>query len=129
MRLLLDTHALLWALLEPARLSADAAALIRDPGNELLVSSASAWEIAIKHRLGRLPHAAAVVASYPAHLARLRADELPIRSAHSLLAGGFPVPHRDPFDRVLAAQAIAESAVLLTNDLAFAQFPQLQVRW
>ena len=129
MRLLLDTHALLWALLEPRRLSAAASALIRDPANVVLVSAATAWEIATKLRLGRLPHAGAVVAAYDAHLARLRADELPVRSQHALLAGRFPVAHRDPFDRMLAAQAIVEGARLVTVDPAFDQFADVQTSW
>jgi PIN domain nuclease of toxin-antitoxin system len=128
-RLLLDTHALLWALLEPPRLSAAAAALIRDPANEVLVSAATAWEIATKIRLGRLPHAGAVVAAYAAHLARLRADELPVRAHHALLAGRLLVAHRDPFDRMLAAQATLEGALLVTIDPVFGQFPDVQTRW
>jgi PIN domain nuclease of toxin-antitoxin system len=128
-RLLLDTHALLWALLEPARLSADASALIRHPANDVLVSAATAWELATKRRLGRLPQAGAVVAAYDAHLTRLRADELPVRSQHALLAGRLPVAHRDPFDRMLAAQAIFEGVVLVTLDPAFGQFADLQTRW
>ena len=102
-RLLLDTHTLLWALAEPQRLSAHAADLIRDPTNVVLVSAASAWEIATKHRLGKLPGAGPIVAGFVAHLATLRAEELPVRSIHALQAGSFVVEHRDPFDRMLAA--------------------------
>ena len=72
MRLLLDTHALLWALAEPHRLSPRAAALIKSPTNDVMVSAASAWEIATKFRLGRLPGAAPIVAGFAAHLATLR---------------------------------------------------------
>ena len=129
MRLLVDTHVLLWALAEPRRLSARATELIRTSTNTLLVSAASAWEIATKHRLGKLPHAGPIVAGYAMYLAMLRADELPIRSVHALRAGGFTVEHRDPFDRMLAAQAIVEGVPLLTDDPAFAGFPDLRTLW
>lgn len=129
MKLLLDTHTLLWALAEPRRLSTDAASLIRDPENHLLVSAASAWEMATKFRLGKLQGAQAILAAYESHLATLRANELPIRSAHALRAGSFAVEHRDPFDRMLAAQAVTEGVPLLTDDPAFAAFAGLQTRW
>lgn len=129
MRLLLDTHVLLWALAEPRRLSVAAASLLRNPANSLLVSAASAWEIATKQRLGKLPGAEALVGSYHAHLRILRAEELPINSAHALRAGSFRVEHRDPFDRMLAAQAILEGVPLLTDDPSFATFPGLQTLW
>ena len=129
MRVLLDTHALLWALAEPNRLSPSASALLRDPANAVWVSAASAWEISTKMRLGRLPGAEPIVAAYASHLRTLRANELPIRSDHALLAGSFAVEHRDPFDCMLAAQAILEGFPMLTNDRAFRAFDQLQTLW
>jgi PIN domain nuclease of toxin-antitoxin system len=129
MRLLLDTHALIWALTDPGRLSITAANLIRDVRNIVLVSAASAWEIATKHRLGRLPGAGPLMAAYATHLSILGAEELPIRSAHALRAGSFGIDHRDPFDRILAAQAMLEAARLVTNDAAFAAFPDLEIVW
>lgn len=129
MRVLLDTHALLWALAEPHRLSPSAADLIRDPANSLLASAASAWEIATKYRLGKLPSAQPIVAGYAAHLSLLRAEELPVRSAHALRAGTLAVDHRDPFDRMLAAQALVEGLPLLTSDPAFGAFPEIQTLW
>src|ERR1700737_3039178 len=129
MRVLLDTHALLWALADPSQLSTRAVNLIKSPTNVVIVSAASAWEIATKHRLGRLAGAGPIVAGFAAHLATLRAEELPIRSNHALLAGSFGVEHRDPFDRMLAAQAVVEGIPLLTNDSAFAAFPALKVLW
>ena len=129
MRLLLDTHTFLWALVAPERLSGTTAGLIRDARNVVLVSAASAWEISTKQRLGKLPSAAPIVAAYGAHLTRLRAEELLIRSAHALLAGGFMVDHRDPFDRMLAAQAILEGVPLLTDDSAFSAFADLETIW
>jgi PIN domain nuclease of toxin-antitoxin system len=129
MRLLLDTHTLLWALADPARLSPRAAALIRDASTTLLVSAASAWEIATKQRLGKLPGGGPIVAGYAAHLARLRVEELPIRADHALMAGGFMVEHHDRFDRMLAAQAIVEGVPLVTDDPAFARFVDLETVW
>jgi PIN domain nuclease of toxin-antitoxin system len=120
---LLDTHTLLWALLEPARLSVPVREILRDPKTTVRVSSACAWEISTKYRLGKLPGGSAVVAEYEAHLRRFRAEELPITSAHALLAGSFPNAHRDPFDRILAAQSTLEGLPLLTNDPAFGDFP------
>jgi PIN domain nuclease of toxin-antitoxin system len=128
-RLLLDTHVLLWALAEPRRLSARAAELIKSPTNEVVVSAATAWEIAIKHRLGRLPGAGPIVAGYAAHLATLRAEELAINSVHALRAGGFAADHRDPFDRMLAAQALVEGVPLVSNDPAFSAFSELETLW
>jgi PIN domain nuclease of toxin-antitoxin system len=122
MTLLLDTHVFLWALMEPRRLSRRARAMLEDQTNTLMVSSASAWEIATKHRLGRLEGAEAAVAGYRRHLQRLGGIELPITSEHALTAGAFPVEHRDPFDRVLAAQAQIEGVPLLTEDRAFDAF-------
>jgi PIN domain nuclease of toxin-antitoxin system len=129
MRVLLDTHTLLYALAQPRRLSPRAAALIRDAANTVLVSTASAWEIATKYRLGKLPGAGGLVASYAAHLSTLRADELPIRSSHALTAGGFRVEHRDPFDRMLAAQALIEGLPLVTDDAAFRSFADVETVW
>jgi PIN domain nuclease of toxin-antitoxin system len=129
MKLLLDTHALLWALVEPHRLSARAAQLVRDPANVVLVSAASAWEIATKYRLGKLPGAGPILGAYASHLETVRAEELPIRSAHALRAGAFTVAHRDPFDRVLAAQSHLEGVPLVTNDPAFTAFADVETWW
>jgi PIN domain nuclease of toxin-antitoxin system len=129
MRVLLDTHALLWALAEPGRLSQPAAALIRDASNTILISAASAWELGTKYRLGRLPHTRPIIASYVSHLRTLRAEELPITSEHALRAGQFDVAHRDPFDRMLAAQATFEGIPLITSDQAFRLFADVETIW
>ena len=121
--LLLDTHALLWAVADPTALSERACALLSDAGNTLLVSSASAWEVATKHRLGRLPEAEVLLSSFKVQLERLRAEELSISTRHALTAGSFSGEHRDPFDRILAAQALHEGVPLLSADAAFAAFP------
>lgn len=102
--------------MEPERLSSVAGDIISDPSTTLVVSSASAWEIATKYRLGRLDGADPVVHGYEAHLERLGAEELPIRSEHALLAGSLDGEHRDPFDRVLAAQALIETIPIVTGD-------------
>lgn len=122
MKLLLDTHALLWWFTDDPRLSARARGLIADMNNEILVSAASAWEIATKHRLGKLEEAADAVPRFAELVAADGFTHLPVSYQHGLRAGRYPVPHRDPFDRVLAAQAEIESLHLLTLDSAFAQF-------
>ena len=122
MRLLLDTHVLLWALLEPQKLSPELRDALENGDNTLHVSAASAWEIATKSRLGKLQHASSVVENYAMALHRLAAVDLPISAAVARQAGLWEVPHRDPFDRLLAAQARAGNLVLASTDPAFAQF-------
>lgn len=129
MRLLLDTHVLLWALRDPARLSTTARELIEDASVELLVSAASAWEIATKHRLGKLPDASPMVLSYSRSLDRLGAHEVPIESRHALAAGELEWDHRDPFDRMLAAQSILDGFPLVTSDRTFASLVGLHRVW
>lgn len=128
MRALLDTHTLLWWLFDDPRLSLVARAILADPGNEILVSSASAWEIATKFRLGRLPAATVLAQDIGAWVARAGFSALPITIAHAQRAGAWPQPHRDPFDRMLAAQGAVEDVPLVTRDPVFAQFG-VQVRW
>ncbi len=129
MRLLLDTHALLWMLGETHRLSDDVRTRLSDRSNELVVSAASAWELGIKYRSGKLPSAGALLESYADTLARIRATELPMTSRHTLLAGRLQWPHKDPFDRVLAAQSILEGISLVTYDRVFLPFPGVQTIW
>ena len=128
MKLILDTHAFIWAMAEPERLGVDAAAAIGDRSNELLVSAASAWEVATKHRIGKLPQGAVIAAGFTQALAALPAAQLPISVEHGLAAGALVGPHRDPFDRMLAAQAMIEGAALVTSDRAFDEFP-VTVLW
>ena len=127
--LLLDTHALLWLLMEPQRIPAATLARIRDSATKVTVSTVSAWEIGTKFRLGKLDEAAAVVHGYADHLARIRAFELPVSSHHALTAGTLNWDHRDPFDRMIAAQAMVESIPLVTTDQAFTSLPGVTTIW
>lgn len=119
MSFLLDTQVVLFALLEPHRLSARVRALLEDRTSVLFVSAASVWEISTKHRLGKLPLATTVAPAIQEYLARMDATELQISYAHALLAGSLPSPHRDPFDRIIVAQSLIEGLSLLGNDAAF----------
>jgi len=125
MKLLLDTHVLLWAVLEPRKLSHSQREALENSGNQLLVSAASAWEIATKWRLGKLNQAGAVVRNYSQVLDRLAANDLPISGDVARLAGLLKVEHRDPFDRLLAAQAMADNLLLASSDPVFNTFPDL----
>lgn len=119
MRLLADTRILLWALLAPANIPAPARAAIADPANDLLVSAATFWEIAIKHALGRLT---LPLDRLEALVAELGATPLPITPAHALAAGALPRHHADPFDRMLIAQTRHEGLTLVTVDAAIARY-------
>ncbi|TAJ46824.1 MAG: type II toxin-antitoxin system VapC family toxin [Herbiconiux sp.] len=129
MRLLLDTHTLYWAVREPDRIPDAATRLIIDPANELLVSAVAPWELGIKHRSGRFPEAGPFLLTLDRYVDTLGASELPISIEHSLAAGQLEWAHRDPFDRMLAAQAIIENAVLVTADAAFATLGGVRVAW
>ena len=122
---LLDTHALIWALAAPTRLPARAARAIRDAGTDVYVSSVSTWEIAIKASLGKID---ADVSAVAAAAAAAQFDELPITIAHTLRLGALPPHHRDPFDRLLVAQAIEERFSIITHDGAIARYP-VPVLW
>lgn len=119
MRVLLDTHALLWWLADDPALPASARNAIARAGNSVVVSAATAWEIATKFRLGKLPQANDLLSDFAGYLARERFEPLPISPEHALRAGLLPGPHRDPFDRMLIAQSQAENLPLVSNDPAF----------
>jgi PIN domain nuclease of toxin-antitoxin system len=122
MKLLLDTHLLLWAAGMPERLPHEAVQLIEDEANELMFSAASLWEVAIKKGLGRDDFQVD-----PRLLRRGLLDngyaELPILSAHAVAVDGLPDIHKDPFDRILVAQAMIEGITLLTSDKRLTQYP------
>ena len=116
MKVLLDTHALLWATLSPSHLSQDAAGIIADESNVVFVSAASAWEIATKVRLGRLPGAEKLEKEFLDVMEDAGYTLAPIDAAVALRAGRFLGEHRDPFDRVIAAQALADDIPVLSSD-------------
>lgn len=122
MRLLLDTHALLWWFTDDKRLSSSARDAIADEANTILVSAASAWEIATKHRLGKLDEAADAVLRFDELVAADGFEHLPVGHFHALKAGSYLAAHRDPFDRMLAAQSELEAIPLVTVDPAFEIF-------
>ena len=121
MNLLLDTHVLLWAASEPGRLSARARALLLDPGNQLMFSAASLWEVTIKNSLERPDFKVD-----PRRLWRMLLvsgyRELPVTSEHTVAVNDLPQLHKDPFDRILVAQARVEGLLLLTVDKAVAKY-------
>ena len=119
MRLLVDTHALLWWLTDNPRLSYTAEAAISNPDNDVFVSACIAYEIAYKQRLGRLP---ALPESLPRRLERDGIETLPVSLAHALAAAALPGPHRDPWDRIMMAQALAEDCHVVTVDKVFADY-------
>ena len=129
MRVLLDTHVLLWVIGDPSRLSRSAEDVLADVGTEVLVSAVTAWELATKHRIGKLPEAEPILEAYDVQLRELRAQELPVSARHALLGGGMTWAHQDPFDRLLAAQAVLESVPLVTRDPAFGEVPGVRVLW
>src|SRR5947209_16111524 len=119
MRVLLDTHALLWWTLEESLLSSKARNIIANFDNEVFVSAASVWEISTKFRLGRLPQAVPLAHSLRGQMRKLGFTELPISFVHAETAGLLPGPHRDPFDRMLIAQALTDGLLLVSNESVF----------
>ncbi len=119
MSYLIDTHIFLWWLFDDPKLDTTCRDIIRNPDHRILVSSVSAWEIATKYRIGKLPEAKQLVEQYSQILHQARFIELAITSAHALRAGSLPIAHRDPFDRMIMAQAELESLPVITYDKAF----------
>lgn len=113
MRLLLDTQALIWTLSQPAKLPASVRSTLEDSANAVFASAASAWEIAIKRALGKLDFPSQVLSDA---LAAAAISELPVAMRHTLSLGSLPPHHRDPFDRMLIAQAKTEGLTLVSND-------------
>ena len=128
MKALLDTHALVWWWTDNRRLPRAARAMIAEPDNEVLVSAATAWEIATKNRLGKWPEVERLVTDFESLLLQSRFVGLPVSIAHARLAGTLTGQHSDPFDRMLIAQARLESAVLVTGDAIFRRY-RVPVVW
>ena len=119
---LLDTHAFLWWIADSKRLSGAGQEVIGDESNDIVVSAASAWEIATKFRLGKLPGCEAVAVDIAGHIAGQGFVELAIGVADAVRAGRLPGPHRDPFDRMLAAQALVHGFPIVSIDPVFDGF-------
>jgi len=126
---LLDTHAFLWSARESARLSDSVKKAMEDENSEIFVSPVTAYEIMNKHRIGKLPEYAYVAENYLEIFNNLGVEELLINKKHLHFAGKFEWTHRDPFDRMLAAQAFTENMTLITNDPAFQSLPWLSILW
>ena len=121
--MLLDPHIFLWWLFDDPRLSIKVRQLVQCIDNTVYISSASVWEIATKFRLGKLPEAASVARNVPLWIERAGFQPLYITPEHAQLAGSWEVAHRDPFDRMLAAQAKLEKVPLVSVDFAISDFP------
>jgi len=128
MTYLLDSHVLLWWWFDPERLSPRVHSLLVNPATSVRVSAASVWELSLKHHQGKLPELTQAINDLPALLQADGFQPLPIALAHGLRAGAYSHAHRDPFDRMLAAQAELERLVLLSADPEFAKFP-CQTLW
>ena len=122
MRLLADTHALLWWLSGSKLLAKDARAAFADSANQVFVSAASAWEITTKHRLGKLPEADLIAANVQGAIRKHGFEPLSVTMPHAELAGRLEGSHRDPFDRMLIAQALLEDLPLVSNETTFDTF-------
>lgn len=129
MRVLLDTHTLVWAVQQPNLLSPSATRLLENPATQIFVSAVGIWEMSIKYQLGRWREVAAFMDDdlYNSFLLRLNATELKVSSRHARLAGQFNMTHKDPFDRLLVAQAILEGMPIISEDLLLDAFPVTRV--
>ncbi|MCL1819600.1 MAG: type II toxin-antitoxin system VapC family toxin [Oscillospiraceae bacterium] len=126
---LLDTHTFLWAVRGSPKLSNTAAKIIEDMNVRIFVSAVSAYEIMNKHRVGKLPEFEDIAKDYFNFVKILGVDSLTINERHTHFAGQFEWTHRDPFDRLLAAQASLENMTLITNDEVFQSLPWVSVVW
>ena len=128
MRLLLDTHVWLWMIAERERFDAETAGMLENSANELLLSAASSWEIAIKHALGKLTLPAPPARYVPQQIAKTGVTPLLVEHSHALRVADLPPHHRDPFDRLLVAQAELEGVTLLTADRQFEPYG-IPIEW
>lgn len=129
MRVLLDTHCWLWMQVSPDRLSAEARSLASDPGTDLYLSAASSWEIAVKWQLGKLPLPESPRLYVPSRMERQGVLGLPVQHHHCLAVAELPAHHRDPFDRVLLAQAQIEGLAFMTADEALRAYERVEFVW
>jgi PIN domain nuclease of toxin-antitoxin system len=122
LKLLLDTHTLIWWLSAHPSLSNEAREAIADPLNDIMVSAVSAMEVSTKYRLGKLPGAALLAQGFEAIVDAQGFAELPISIRHGRVAGGLQAAHKDPFDRLLIAQALTEEVIIVSNETLFDSF-------
>lgn len=127
MRVLLDTHTLIWVLTNPKRLSQHVATLMLDPNTRPVISSASLWELAIKQQISKSPEVGRILPRLEHSLAVMGAEELRISHRHALKATELPLLHKDPFDRMLIAQAIVEGLPLISKDHFFRHYQVITV--
>jgi PIN domain nuclease of toxin-antitoxin system len=123
MKVLLDTCTFLWVLFEPAQLSSAARASVIDPGNEVYLSSVSAWEICVKHGLGKLALPAPPEVLVPEQREAHGISSLPLDERAALFIGRLPALHRDPFDRMLTSQALCNAMTIVTPDPLIGRYP------
>jgi PIN domain nuclease of toxin-antitoxin system len=121
LRLLLDTHALIWFLVGSDKLSRTARLQMEDPANDIFVSAVSALEVTTKHRIGKLPDVDALASAFEARVVEKGFLLAPITVGHAALAGSLPFDHKDPFDRLLVAQSLIEEFWLISNEQLFDQ--------
>lgn len=126
---LVDTNAFIWMATEPERLPDAVHRQLADPRNRRFISTATTWELAIKHWKGKLPQVAGMMRGYGAVLNRLDVESIEIVDGHAIYAGALQWDHTDPFDRMIAAQAVIEGLPLVTADPAFSSFEPVQVVW
>jgi PIN domain nuclease of toxin-antitoxin system len=129
MRALLDTHTFYWMVSHPENLGAAARVAIEEPSNELLLSAASLWEIATKHRSGKFPSGGLLLDNLDVLTDRLKIQTLSVSPKHAIIAGSMDWGHKDPFDRMLAAQCITEDMVLISKDSAFESLESVKLLW
>lgn len=122
MRLLLDTHSFVWFIEGSPRLSSRARELIEADTAEVFVSAATGWEIATKHRLGKLPNVEALVMDFEGEVRRAGMTGLAITLRHAAMAGSLTGDHRDPFDRILSAQSLCDNLIFISNDVILDRF-------
>ena len=122
MQALFDTHALIWWFSDDSLLPPTVREIIADTDNTQLVSAASAWELAIKYRLGKLRKVADLVSDFSGRIEREGFQLLPISAEHGIRAGMLPGMHKDPFDRMLIAQAQAENVPIISNEMVFENY-------
>jgi len=128
LKILLDTHCWLWMQARSERLSPQTRALLQDPENQLFLSAASSWEIAIKYALGKLPLPLPPTEYVPSRMETSGTSPLPVQHSHALHAGSLPLHHADPFDRLLIAQAQLENLKILTADGQFEAY-EVDLLW